>query len=261
MAYRQPGPRGGATLARGDRDERTAPPLSVNAASLVSDPAPANNIATASVVVTPRPTTLTLTLDPATVHVGSGSVATMTVIDGATGASNPVGKCGLRQRRRRRHAVGPVLHARAGAGDDRSLVVSGHRDARHRAPRTVTASYAGTASTTRRPPRNPDCHAASDDAHADARPGDGARRQRQRGHRDRDRWSDGASNPAGTVGFVSAGGGDTLSAPSCTLAPVPATTDRASCQVTVTPGTAAARTVTASTPATASTTRRPPPRP
>ena len=56
----------------------------------------------------------------------------------------------------------------------------------------------------------------------------------------------GASNPAGTVGFLSTDASDTLSAPSCTLAPVPATTDRSSCQVTVTLGAAAPRTVTAS---------------
>ena len=53
-------------------------------------------------------------------------------------------------------------------------------------------------------------------------------------------------NAVGNVGFVSTGGSDTLSAPSCTLAPVPATTNRSSCQVTVTAGTAAPRTVTAS---------------
>ena len=56
----------------------------------------------------------------------------------------------------------------------------------------------------------------------------------------------GASNPAGTIVFNSGGSGDALSAPSCTLAPVPAATDRSSCQVTVTPGTEGPRAVTAS---------------
>ncbi len=221
--------------------------LSANAASLVTDPAPTNNIATASVAVTPRPTTLTLTLDPATVHVGSGSVATVTVLDAAAGSTPPAGTVGFvsTDNSDGLSALSCTL-APVPATTDRSscqvIVTPGTVG-----PRTVTASYVAngihgtsistaTLTATLRPTTltltlDPATVHAGSGSVATVTVLDAAA---------------GASHPVGTVGFLSTGSSDTLSAPSCTLAPVVATTDRSSCQVTVTPGAAGPRTVTAS---------------
>lgn len=53
-----------------------------------------------------------------------------------------------------------------------------------------------------------------------------------------------AGNPVGQVSFASTVAGDQLSSPTCTLAPVPATIDQSSCEISVTVGDEGVRTLT-----------------
>jgi uncharacterized repeat protein (TIGR01451 family) len=218
------------------------------AASAVADPTTANNTASASVTVTPRSTSMTLGLTPNLVEVGDSSVVTVTVTDTAgLNPANPTGTVALISSVPGDGftSIACILAPLTGSNVQSSCQVS--VTPASSGARQITANYPGavmhggntTAATLNvdRRPTTTTVETAPTSVLVDASSvvtvtvieGAGGT----------------SINPAGNVQLVSSVTGDVFSSGTCALAPMAATTDRSSCQVTVTPSTAGIRQITA----------------